>query len=126
MTNGSGYLGLESRIAITVQSASIFSKPGRVSVREGTRQWPKYSMRIITASSCPGLGYGQSKIPPSQHAAFPSCSILCLLAEYGGLRGVLRAYESLEVNVRSGQASSSQGIKPQMEFPQDVVEMERV
>lgn len=58
MTNGSGHLGLESRIAVTMKSASIFSKPARVSEGEGgPRQWPKYSMRIITGSSCPRLGY---------------------------------------------------------------------
>ena len=34
-TNGSGHLGLESRIAVTIQSASIFNKPGRLSEGEG-------------------------------------------------------------------------------------------
>lgn len=56
--NGNGHLGLETGIAITVQSASIFSKSGRVSEGEGgVQQWPKYSLRIITGSSCPGPGY---------------------------------------------------------------------
>lgn len=37
-TNGSGHLGLESRIAVTIQSASIFNKPGDyLRVREGFR-----------------------------------------------------------------------------------------
>lgn len=34
-TNGSGHLGLESRIAVTIQSASIFNKPGRLFEGEG-------------------------------------------------------------------------------------------
>lgn len=58
-TSGGGHVGLDSRIATTVQSASIVSKPGRISEgAEGPGQWPKYSMRITTGSSCPGLGRG--------------------------------------------------------------------
>lgn len=45
MTNGRGHLGLESRIAVTMKSAAIFSTPGSGSEGEGGDQAVAYIQR---------------------------------------------------------------------------------